>query len=752
MFESMRKKTVDGRTNQEIEKDWTEDNEFYEGLLLRQEEDTTRPPTDGQLSTDDSTYLNQNRDLFLNIVRPYVDASSARLQDMMFHGSEATWDINPTPITHLEEIVRGDIPEAIDGQIRQRMAGMGEGLPEEEVEQEIQNVRGEVIQDAKLLLDESIKNVAKIKRQIEDWLVESHFEAEMMMAIDDCAKLGTGIVKGPVPLRSKKMTYENGKIKIRKHIKPISARVSCFNLFPDEKCGENIHNGECIWERDFMDRSQLRALAGQPSYIKEEIAKVLYMNKEVSKASDDDAKHTTEELNLGASEPNRTNNFTIWTGYCTVDYAELKSCGYGIVDDQEESRLSEEERVLKELDEVHIVVTMVEERIIRLAVNNLESGSFPYDFLIWSKRSNMPWGRGIARLVRAPQRMVLSATHNMLNNAGIAGTPMIIYDQSAISAVDGNPEIKPGKMFQITDDTRYEDVEKAMRIIQIPMLQRELESIILLGLKFAEDVTGMPMIFQGQQGSAPDTVGGMKLLENNATSPMRRIARKIDTGFMEPHIRRYYEYYMLFSEDDQSKVEVDVKASGTSSAMDKQINHQIIMDIGQYAQDPKYGIDPRKWFAQLAKVFDLDSRLYEYDDEEKKSIDEQLLAQSQQPDPTLQIAQMKMEIEKMKLEQKAAIDEKQLQQDLVIEKGRRASAERIQSMVTSVEASLAELEAYKIETEDSREFDKIKAKLAQNMQTLRTQIQLARMNSTQDAADDKAEPPGRAKPGKEFTQ
>ena len=40
----------------------------------------------------------------------------------------------------------------------------------------------------------------------------------------------------------------------------------------------------------------------------------------------------------------------------------------------------------------------------------------------------------------------------------------------------------------------------------------------------AEDITGLPLIMQGS-GSAPDTVGGMQMVNNNASTVLRRIAR-----------------------------------------------------------------------------------------------------------------------------------------------------------------------------------------------------------------------------------
>jgi hypothetical protein len=52
------------------------------------------------------------------------------------------------------------------------------------------------------------------------------------------------------------------------------------------------------------------------------------------------------------------------------------------------------------------MVTMVNNRVIKAALNPLDSGDFPYDVLPWQRKSGMPWGNGVARQGRTPQRIV----------------------------------------------------------------------------------------------------------------------------------------------------------------------------------------------------------------------------------------------------------------------------------------------------------------------------------------------------------
>jgi hypothetical protein len=78
----------------------------------------------------------------------------------------------------------------------------------------------------------------------------------------------------------------------------------------------------------------------------------------------------------------------------------------------------------------------------------------------------------------------------------------------------------------------------------------------------AEDVTGLPQIMQGQQGQAPETVGGMQILQNNAGTVLRRIAKTYDDRITEPHVRRYYEWLMTYG-DDAEKGDFQIDARGS---------------------------------------------------------------------------------------------------------------------------------------------------------------------------------------------
>ena len=55
---------------------------------------------------------------------------------------------------------------------------------------------------------------------------------------------------------------------------------------------------------------------------------------------------------------------------------------------------------------------------------------------------------------------------------------------------------------------------------------------------------------QGQQGAAPDTVGGMQMMLQSSSSVLRLRVTYFDQTKIE-HIKRYYGWLLMYGEDDE---------------------------------------------------------------------------------------------------------------------------------------------------------------------------------------------------------
>ena len=88
----------------------------------------------------------------------------------------------------------------------------------------------------------------------------------VIKVIEDCARLGTGILKGPVPARHRRkvMSQRDGVtvLEIEEYIAPESKVVSPWNFYPAGGCGEDIGEASGVWERDGITAKTLRGMMG----------------------------------------------------------------------------------------------------------------------------------------------------------------------------------------------------------------------------------------------------------------------------------------------------------------------------------------------------------------------------------------------------------------------------------------------------------------------------------------------------------
>ena len=714
-----RAEAIAGRMASGCEELWQEDEEFYEGVDAENRNETrtnwrSKPPGQASSSTTKST----RSTVFPNITGPFCDAAAARIADMLLPTDDRSWALKPTPIPELAGMLKGKFSK----EMLHEAAGMYPGQPQL-AKQEL----AKAVQEATRITDEAKDKADKAQTRIEDWHVECQWHAQVRLVIEDAARIGVGVLKGPVPMQKISVVLKDGKLVQNKEIKPGSKWIDPWNFYPDPACGENIHNGSYTWERDFLTRKQMRELKGQEGYIDRQIDLCLEEGpKLVTGVYKESPESMTDSVNK--------DKFEIWYFHGTAEKEDLTAAGCdceGEVDPH-----------------VPAMVTMVNNRVIRAAMNPLDTGSFPYDVMVWRRRAGHWTGSGVARQIRTPQRMVVAATRNLMDNAGIAAGPMLVFRQGVVYPAEGTMSLGPRKVFYIAEDAdEIADVTKAIGTIKVDMLVAELMEIIKLGLQFAEDVTGLPMLLQGQMGTAPDTVGGMTMLNNNASAVLRRLARLFDDRITEPHVRRYY-YWLLQYGDDDEKGDYCIDARGSSALVERDIQNQELGQMATIVLDPRFGLDPRKWVQEYLKSRHFDPKRFEFDDDKWKQIVEQM---SQGPqDPRAAIAKMQVDHK-----ERMVLFESQTQEKFIAAEAQLAAieADKDRQFELIEKAMDAELALRKQTGERAMSVDEIKAMLAKTVMQLRTQKELSVMGArAKQVTKPPTEPKGRAPAGQAFAR
>lgn len=706
-----RSKAMLDRESSGIEQDWQDDEEYYEGVddANRDERRSWRSKPPGQTAATPASQSSMST-VFVNITRPYVDAASARIGDMLLPTDDRAWMIKPTPIPELANMAEGKFPDQVARQALTE-AGGDKALAQAQL--------GKAVEKAVADMEEAKKKADDAQKQIEDWHVECQYHAEMRQVLEDVCKLGTGIFKGPVPVKEKAVAFVNGALVMREEIQPASYRVDPWNFYPDGGCGERIKNGSHCWERDDIAEKGLVALKGGPGYFDDQIESVL---------SDGPLKATKEAPLRPTPEghsADKSSQYEIWYFHGTLNREDLETLG---------CECPAGEHVAVPAD-----VTMVNNRIIKAVVSPLDNGGLPYDVMVWQKRSGFWAGIGVARQIRTPQEIVVAAGRNLMDNAGRAGGPQLVVQQGVVTPHDGIYEVTPWKVWLAATDADSQHVENAFRFVVVPALTKELMEIIQLGLKLAEDVTGLPLLLQGQQGSAPDTLGGLQMMSNNASAVLRRVARLYDDRITEPHVGRYYGYLLMYGEDSM-KGDFQIDARGSSALVQRDIENQAIAEMVKMVGNPIFGIDPKKWAAEWLKAKHLDPKRFEFDDDKWQQIVANMAKGAS--DPRLAVAQLRAETETklMQMEQgwQAAENSRDREQDMLI---------------AMLDAKLAEAG---LTSDQQKVLSEIKERIGTTILKLRAQREMQIAEHGQQRVVEVLKPPveprGRARPGKAFVQ
>jgi hypothetical protein len=274
----------------------------------------------------------------------------------------------------------------------------------------------------------------------------------------------------------------------------------------------------------------------------------------------------------------------------------------------------------------------------------------------------------------------------------------------------------------------------------------------------AEDVTGMPLMLQGQQGSAPDTVGGMQILQQNSGATRRNIAKLFDDRVIVPHIQRFYEWLLIYG-DDEDKGDFQIHAKGSTSFFERDASKMALIQMGAMLSNPAFGIDPAKYMKEVLKAHRINSETILYSEEELAKMQEQ---QGEQPqDPSLQVAQIRAQTE----QQKAQADQQMQQMKLQFEQAenQRQREHEMQLAILTRDMKVMELSQnenisiQQINADLAKSSDQVKARLAETAQKLNVQTVLSH-NDMQlqhkkiQATTPPTEPIGRAQPGHAWQQ
>lgn len=620
--------------------------------------------------------------VYIGLTRQKTNAAEARIADILIPTDDRNWGIKPTPDPTISELVR-DKQIAVDPTSGQPVTDQeGNPVPMKMV--------------ARAIMRDAAEKAKAMQLEIEDQLTECDYLGELRKVIHDSAKLGTGVLKGPIAMnRTRKAWKEivdpaNGEsvqaMIIVEEEGPASCHLDPRNVFPDPGCGTNVQNGKGVYEREEMTSRRVRDLAKQPGYLSDQLRKVLEEGPKRSRAMqeirDEELRDIAEDL------------YERWEYTGEVDYEDLAAAGI---------KLPEKDV----LQAISATVVMINDTVVKAFLNPLEDGSLPYDFFVWEKAGNTVWGYGVPYLMRAQQRVLNAAWRQMMDNSGVTSGPQIVVKPSVIQPADKQWQLSSRKIWYATDD--LDDVRKAFASFEFNSHQAELANIIEMAMGLADAETGVPTLMQGEKGTAPDTVGGMQMLMTSANVVLKRLVKQFDDMVTKPHIRRYYDWNMLYNEDSAIKGDFSVDARGSSTLVVRDIQNQAFLQLLAAGANPIYGkyLDSKKLFERALQAQHIDPSEVFKTDEQIEQIEEaerQAAQQGQTEDPRIAAAKIRAQTDAQRVQAQNEGD--------MLELNTRLQIAQQQILARREErAQMIELEMLKMANAQNLSLEQIKAKL-----------------------------------------
>lgn len=579
--------------------------------------------------------------VFINITRSKTDAAEAQMVDLLFPSADKNWGIAPTPVPELEQKMQDSQPYQDSRGTQFQDAKTGETI-----------TNGDIARREREQAEEAALHM---EREIDDQLKESRYEEKCREVLHDGCVLGTGILKGPVISGVSHREFKQVELKdpetgevideVFKAVMAISYQpgvevVRPWDFYPDMS-GAKVSEAEFIFERRYMTRKQVRNLVLSHKFNADQVRKVLAMKPGETQHTSG----TTDDIrNLaGINDELNDTRYEVWEYHGPIPTEVLL--------EQKLISAKEAENPLNETTGIVIYCGGVVLSV-RLHIMDYEE-DFPYQVWNWVADDTCMFGFGVPRLMRDAQATMNTAMRQTLDNSGVTAGPQLVINRTRISPVDGSWDIKPFKLWEMRQSGSVQD---AIQKIEFGNHQNELVNIYRLAREITDEVTGIPMLTQGEQGQSTPVLGGMSMLMNAANTVRRNQVKAWDDRVTTPLIKSFYAYNMEHSDKEEIKGDYQVVARGVSALLQREHLSNNIMNLINFAGTNQMFAEiiapkSRKLMEEWMRANQLPTDWLPTKEEQRQYQEQIAERQQQQQDPAVVSAQAQLQTEQLRMQQ-----------------------------------------------------------------------------------------------------
>jgi hypothetical protein len=245
-------------------------------------------------------------------------------------------------------------------------------------------------------------------------------------------------------------------------------------------------------------------------------------------------------------------------------------------------------------------------QLLRAVVNPFTPYRIPYHAFPYERNPYNFFGIGVAENMDDSQQIMNGHARMAVDNLAMAGSLVFDVDESAL--VGGQSmEIYPGKIFR-----RQAGMPgQAIHGLKFPNTAPENMMMFDKFRQLADEQTGIPSYSHGQTGvqSMTRTASGMSMLLGASSLNVKTVVKNLDDFLLRPLGEAFFQWNMQFFEGGLDvKGDLEVKATGTNSLIQKEVRSQRLTTFLQTAQNPAIApfVKISKLVSELAHSLDLD--------------------------------------------------------------------------------------------------------------------------------------------------
>ena len=433
----------------------------------------------------------------------------------------------------------------------------------------------------------------RLEKLILDQIEESNGSVELRSAIFEACLLGTGIIKGPFTYNKTLHKYTdtgNGREYAPETVKvPKMEFVSIWDFYPDPNA-RNMEEAEFVIQRHRLNRNQVLDLANRPFFNKQAIMDCVRMGAKYNKKSWE----TDIDLEKSQYPDIESNRFEVLEYWGTIDAMSAREEGLEL------------DESIDDMEEVQVNVWMIRDKVIRIVQNPFKPFRTPYQSFVYEKNPYTFFGIGVPENMDDAQQIMNGHARMAIDNLALAGNLIFDVDESALAS-NQTMEVFPGKIFKRQAGSPGQSIYG----LKFPNTAVENMQMFDKFRQLADESTGLPSYSHVQTGvqSMTRTASCMSMLIGAASLNIKTVIKNIDDQLIKPLGEALFQWNMQFYEGDLPiHGDLEIKATGSSSLMKKEVRSQRLTMFLQTVQNPAIApfVRMSEVIKELAHSLDLD--------------------------------------------------------------------------------------------------------------------------------------------------